>query len=83
MATLTLKQVPDELLEQLRSRAQAERRSINQQALRLLEQGLAVPRKSFTQAIHEWRERNSPIDPGVAKALRGLRQKDKGRRVRL
>ena len=36
MASLTLKNVPEELLQSLRETARAERRSVNQQALQLL-----------------------------------------------
>jgi plasmid stability protein len=46
LATLTLKNVPDELLEQLRTRARAERRSLNQEVIRLLEQILVAEERS-------------------------------------
>lgn len=42
MASLTIKNIPDELLEQLRQKAAADRRSLNQQILRLLERALVV-----------------------------------------
>jgi hypothetical protein len=42
VATLTLKNVPDELLERLRAEARERRRSLNQEALARLEQSLAV-----------------------------------------
>ena len=41
MTTLTLKGVPDRLHAQLKKRAAAEHRSINRQAILLLEQALA------------------------------------------
>jgi len=40
MAALTLKNVPERLLEELRQAAASERRSVNQQALYLLETAL-------------------------------------------
>jgi plasmid stability protein len=42
MATLTLKNVPDELIESLKREAKATRRSLNQETLVRLEQSLAV-----------------------------------------
>ena len=83
MKTLTLKQIPDSLLKRLRAQAKRERRSLNQEALRLLDEGLSAPRVNFADAYAEWRRLSSPIDSGLSKALRGLRQKGAGRRVRL
>ena len=40
MPSLTLKNVPSELLERLRSRAEADRRSLNQEAIVLLDEVL-------------------------------------------
>lgn len=42
MASLTLKNIPDELLEKLRVLAERERRSITQQVLYMLEQAVAL-----------------------------------------
>ena len=42
MATLTLKNVPDELVERLKREARDNRRSLNQQALVGLERSLAI-----------------------------------------
>lgn len=41
MSSLTLKDVPDDLLERLRERARHERRSLNREAIILLEHALA------------------------------------------
>ena len=41
MASITLKSIPDGLLEKLRARASADRRSLTQQILFLLEQALS------------------------------------------
>ncbi|MEM9557633.1 MAG: Arc family DNA-binding protein [Acidobacteriota bacterium] len=43
MASFTLKNLPPELLERLRERAADERRSVNQQAIHMLEQALERP----------------------------------------
>lgn len=40
MPSLTLKGIPETLLERLRNRAKTERRSLNQQAIRMLEEAL-------------------------------------------
>jgi len=42
MATLTLKNVPEELVERLKAEAKQSRRSLNQEALGRLERSLAV-----------------------------------------
>lgn len=42
LASLTLKNIPDELLEKLRVLAERERRSITQQVLYMLEQAVAL-----------------------------------------
>lgn len=41
MASLTIKNIPDELLDRLREVAERERRSITQQVLYMLEEGIA------------------------------------------
>ncbi len=45
MATVTLKNVPDELYERLKKRAAEHRRSINREAIVCLERALAAPRR--------------------------------------
>lgn len=42
MATLTIKNLPDELYEQIKTSAAVNRRSINQEAIFLMEQALAA-----------------------------------------
>ncbi len=42
MATLNIKNFPDQLYERLREQAQHDRRSISQQAIRLLERALEL-----------------------------------------
>jgi plasmid stability protein len=43
MASLTLKNLPDDLLEALRQAAERDRRSLTQQVIHLLESALATP----------------------------------------
>jgi plasmid stability protein len=52
MASLTIKNIPDELLQQLRQRVAADRRSLNQQILRLLEQALASSESADNRHLH-------------------------------
>lgn len=46
MATVTLKNVPEELVRMLKGEAKQNRRSLNQEALARLESSLAAPRRS-------------------------------------
>jgi hypothetical protein len=60
MSTLTLKKVPEQLLELLREDAERDRRSVNQHALWLLERALAARRApSFGDALTRFRERHA------------------------
>ncbi len=52
MATLTVKNLPDELYERLKRRARARRRSINSEAIVLLEEALKAP-SSDEEALME------------------------------
>ncbi|MDP2270415.1 MAG: hypothetical protein Q8K32_06745 [Archangium sp.] len=83
MSTLTLKQVPDSLLERLRAAAHRERRSANQQALYLLEQALELSRPSFGEALTRFRDEEGPPDGRTASAFDGVRSKERGRKVSL
>ncbi len=51
MATVTLKNVPLELVTQLKKEARQNRRSLNQEALSRLEVSLAVPKRSGPDAV--------------------------------
>ena len=51
MATVTLKNVPLDLVTQLKREARQNRRSLNQEALARLEASLAVPRRSGREAV--------------------------------
>jgi len=52
MASLTLKKIPEAVMKGLRTLAERERRSLNQQAILLLERGLEEDRPGFLEA-HE------------------------------
>jgi hypothetical protein len=82
MASLTLKGIPPTVLEQLRRMAQEERRSLNQQAILLLERALAAPRVSFAEAYPAFIKQAGP-SPLVASDLENLRAHDEGRNVSL
>lgn len=83
MVTLTLKNVPETLLERIRSEALRERRSLNQHAIHLLEQALGGARPSFGEAIERYRRVEGPIVEDLGRDLEGLRERDAGREVDL
>ena len=78
MASLTLKGIPDDVMKRLRRRAEAERRSLNQEAIRLLETALEEPRPRFTEAHEAFVRRHGPppFDDGF---FEGLRSREAGR----
>ena len=80
MASLTLKGIPKPLMDELRHRAKQERRSLNQQAILLLEQALQPDRPGFTEALDRFVQvyGSSPLDDEVFEALRSP---DEGRPV--
>ncbi len=51
MASITVKNIPSELLEQLRSLAKQERRSLTQQAITLIEDGLRRRQPSIARPV--------------------------------
>jgi hypothetical protein len=55
MATVTLKNVPDELLRLLKREAKHNRRSLNQEALARLEASVAAPGRNGRQAVQTLR----------------------------
>ena len=84
MASLTLKGVPEELLEALRCEAERERRSLNQQAILLLEQGLSHGRMSFLERLDAYHRRHgSPADGEDAETWLDVRDDEPGRDVDL
>jgi hypothetical protein len=80
MASLTLKGIPPAVLQQLRKVAQEERRSLNQQAILLLEHALAAPRVSFAEVYPAFIKQAGP-SPLDASDLEHLRAQDDGREV--
>lgn len=82
MPSLTLKGIPADLMARLRGRADAERRSLNQQAIRLLERALDDPRPSFTEAHQAFVQSHgaTPFDDDAFEAtFSGLRSRETGR----
>jgi hypothetical protein len=75
MASLTLKDIPDHVMERLRELADVERRSLNRQAIVLLERALAVEPVSFGKAYRRFHDSHgkSPLE---SKDLGKLRQRE-------
>lgn len=63
MATLTLKNIPDDLYERLRQRAAAHRRSINGEMIHCLEQALQPRRIAPEERLSRIRALRPAIDP--------------------
>ncbi len=66
MATMTLKNVPEDLVRQLKEEAKQNRRSLNQEALARLEASVASPRRSggrTVKALRRLHERLAGIPP--------------------
>jgi len=61
MPNLTLKRVPDEIHERLKERAERHRRSMNSEAIRILERALKPTRMSAEEAIDEAKALNDRI----------------------
>lgn len=59
MSTLVVKNLPEQLHERLKAQAQQHHRSINKEAIALIEQGLLAPRESAARA------NASPLPPLV------------------
>ena len=82
MPSLTLKGIPDDLMDRLRGQADAERRSLNQEAIRLLERALDDPRPSFADAHQAFVRTHgpSPFDGDTFEAtFAGLRSPEPDR----
>ena len=78
MSSLTLKGIPDEVMKRLRSLAEKERRSLNQQAIFLLEQALDENRPSFIEAHEAFVKKYGP-PPFDDDFFEGLRDQGTGR----
>jgi len=82
MATITLKGVPNKLKERLQVLAGREGRSLNQQAISLLERAVRKEPTGFDRAYQHFREKQgeSPLEEGN---LHSLRSQEVGRQVDL
>lgn len=81
VATLTLKQVPESLLEELRQLAERERRSVNQQAIYCLEEAVKARGPSFSEKLADFYATTGLLSEDEADALDDLRDRDPGRIV--
>lgn len=82
MPSLTLKKIPARVMERLRSLADQERRSLNQQAILLLERALDEQRPSFTEAHEAFLRKHGPSpfdDASFDAVFEGLRSQEMGR----
>lgn len=82
MASLTLKKIPEDVMERLRSLAEKERRSLNQQAILLLEQALEERRPGFMEAYEGFLREHGPSpfdDESFEEVFGGLRDQGTGR----
>jgi plasmid stability protein len=89
MACVTLKKVPEKLLARLRARARADRRSMNQEALHLIDRALESDESASSRSAAQvaawrklsgrWKSRES-----VGKEIARIREaRTKGRKVDL
>lgn len=63
MATITLKNIPDDLYERLRRRAEVHRRSINSETIYCLEQVLQPRRLTAEDRLERIRRLRPSLDP--------------------
>jgi len=82
MASITLKGIPDKLKKRLQKLADQERRSLNQQAILLLEWAVAEEPTGFERAYQRFRDKHGPSSL-QAGDLDGLRSGEEGRSVDL
>ena len=82
MASITLKGLPEALKNRIQEMADRERRSLNQQAIYLLERAVRENPEGFGQAYRRFRKKrgSSPLEEGD---LSGLRSGEEGREVDL
>ncbi|WP_022835640.1 hypothetical protein [Salisaeta longa] len=72
MPALTLKGIPEEVMDRIRELADTERRSLNQQAILLLGRAVAEQPDSFGTAYRRFRKQRgpSPLDADTLDSLR-------------
>jgi plasmid stability protein len=79
MATITLKNIPDDLYERLKAQARAHRRSVNSELITCLETVLRPKKISAEERLRRFRGVRPPID-GQAVSAEEIRQAiDEGR----
>jgi plasmid stability protein len=93
MASLTLKNLPDDLLRDLRAAAEADRRSLTREIVHLLEGGLrgrpaepALPPRHVKAQLAAWRKLAGRWEsdlPFSTEAARLMKRRTSGRSVRL
>ncbi len=76
MATLTLRGVPEELMERLRKRAEQDRRSVNAETIHFLEEILsdAEQREQRLAALERILERAKQLKPASVDSVELLRE---------
>ena len=78
MSAITVKGIPEDLMERLRALAEEERRSMNQQVICLMEEALQARRPSFTERYEAFLKKHGP-SPLREEDFEGLRSHDTGR----
>jgi plasmid stability protein len=79
LPTLTLKNIPQALMDRLRASAKAQHRSVNRQAIAILENALPdKPQASFREALREFHARWGETELTEAD-LEGLRDRSSPR----
>jgi len=79
MPSLTLKGIPADVLDKLRSMAENERRSLNKQAILILERAVSPTGVGFAAAYEAFTSRHGP-SPLADEDLSGLRERASGTR---
>ncbi len=79
MATLHVRDVPDETYEALRERAAERRTSISAEAIRLLERGLRTDRARVKVLLTEIESSRVEVSPDAPTAAQLIRQERDGR----
>lgn len=74
MPSLTLKGIPTDVLNKLRALAENERRSLNQQAILLLERAVSPPAVGFAATYEAFTRGHGP-SPLADEDLSGLRER--------
>jgi len=68
MASITIRNIPDELLDKIKERAKRERRSLNNEIIKILEDS-ATDKESILKFIENWE-----VDEGFMKSLDDIKK---------